>query len=135
MFPCSSADADTAISCLSTLFSLFGLPAYVHSDRGSAFMSANFQSYLLSLGVASICTTPYIPRSNSQCEQHNGLVWRTILLALRSKNLPVAQWKSVVGIAIHSVRSLISTSTNDTPHDRMFNFSGRASNGSSVPTW
>ena len=80
VFPCSSVDADTAISCLSTLFSLFGLPAYVHSDRGSAFMSTKFQSYLFSLGVASSRTTPYNPRGNSQWERYNGVVWKTIFL-------------------------------------------------------
>ena len=38
-FACSSVDAKTVISCLNRLFALFGMPAYIHSDRGTMFMS------------------------------------------------------------------------------------------------
>jgi len=51
-FPCSSVDAKTVISCLNGLFALFGMPAYIHSDRGTAFMSYALTSYLHRHGVA-----------------------------------------------------------------------------------
>ena len=38
---------------------MFGMPAYIHSDRGSAFMSAEFKRYLLDKGIASSRTTSY----------------------------------------------------------------------------
>jgi len=41
-FPYSSVDAKTVISCLNRLFALFGMPAYIHSDKGTAFMSHAF---------------------------------------------------------------------------------------------
>jgi len=31
VFPCSSLDAKTVISCLNRLFAVFGMPAYIHS--------------------------------------------------------------------------------------------------------
>jgi len=37
--PSSSVDAKTVISCLNRLFALFGMPAYIHSDRDTAVMS------------------------------------------------------------------------------------------------
>ena len=51
-FPWSSVDAKTVISCLHGLFALFGLPAYINSDRGTAFMSHALTSYLHRHGVA-----------------------------------------------------------------------------------
>jgi len=38
-FPCASVDCKTAIAHLDQLFALFGMPAYIHSDRAAAFMS------------------------------------------------------------------------------------------------
>jgi len=98
-------------------------------------MSTKLQSYLLNLGVATSRTTPYNPKGNAQCERFNGIIWKSIMLALRSKCLPVEHWEKVVSTALHSIRSLISTSTNETPHERLFNFSRKASNGNSLPSW
>lgn len=39
VFPCSSMTESTVVKCLSHLFSIFGMPAYIHSIRGTAFMS------------------------------------------------------------------------------------------------
>ena len=35
VFPCKDVSTQSVIRCLCELFSLFGMPAYVHSDRGS----------------------------------------------------------------------------------------------------
>ena len=35
VFPCPDVSTTTVIKCLTTLFSIFGMPAYVHSDRGT----------------------------------------------------------------------------------------------------
>ena len=37
--------------------------------------------------------------------------------------------------ALHSIRSLLCTATNATPHERMFKFQRRSSSGHSVPSW
>ena len=37
--------------------------------------------------------------------------------------------------ALHSIRSLLCTATNITPHERMFHHSRRATSGSSIPSW
>ena len=37
-FPCSDMTASTIIKCFCQLFSLFGMPSYIHSDRGSSFV-------------------------------------------------------------------------------------------------
>ncbi|XP_071173903.1 uncharacterized protein [Mytilus edulis] len=125
----------TVIQCLRQLFALFGMPAYIHSDRGQSFMSAELKTFLQSHGVATSRTTPYSPQSNGQCERYNGIIWKAVTLALESLGLKETQWESVLPDALHSVRSLLCTSINCTPHERFFNFTRRSSSGQSIPSW
>ena len=70
VFPCSDISTSTVIKCLTTLFSLFGMPAFVHSDRGASFMSHELEAFLREKGVA----TSRIPAGNGQVERYNGIV-------------------------------------------------------------
>lgn len=134
-FPCSDVSSSTVIHHLVSLFSMFGLPSYVHSDRGAAFMSRELKDFLHSRGVATSRTTAYNPCGNGQVERYNGIIWQTISLALTSRELPITHWEDVLCDSLHCVRSLLSTATNQTPHERMFGFQRRSSTGNSLPTW
>ena len=134
-FPCSDVSSATVISCLCQLFSIFGMPAYIHSDRGASFMSTELRQFLLDKGVAASHTTAYNPQGNGQIERLNRTLWKTVCLALKSKNLPPTHWEVVLTDALHSIRSLLCTAINCTPHERMFQYSRRSTNGLSLPTW
>ena len=56
-FPCSDLTAATVIKCLCSLFSVFGMPAYIHSDRGAAFMFDQLKQFLHKRGIATCRTT------------------------------------------------------------------------------
>ena len=135
MFPCADMTTSTVISCLCQLFVLFGMPAYIHSDRGSSFMSRELREFLTSKGIATSRTTSYNPQGNGQTERYNGIIWKAITMALKSRELPTKCWQIVLPDALHSIRSLLSTATNVTPHERLFNFARRSSTGGSLPTW
>ena len=134
-FPTKNMDSNTVIECLHSLFSLFGAPAYVHSDRGQSFMSHGLRQYLHGNGIATSHTTPYNPTGNGQVERYNAIVWKTILLALKSQNMDVKSWENVLPSALHSIRSLLSTATNTTPHERFLNHPRRSMYGASMPSW
>lgn len=134
-FACSDMSSSTVIKCFNQLFSIFGMPAYIHSDRGAAFMSDELQRFLHDRGVATSRTTPYNPRGNGQVERLNGTLWKAITLALRAQQLNISQWECVLLDALHSVRSLLCTATNETPHERLFNFNRKSTTGISLPTW
>ena len=85
-FPCRSTDAKTVIECLNKIFVMFGMCAYIHSDRGPAFVSNELVSYLNSRGIACSKTSAYNPRGNGQCERYNGIIWSSVKLALKSRN-------------------------------------------------
>ena len=98
--PCSSVDAKTVISYLNGLFALFGMPAYIHSGRGTAFMSHALTSYVHSHGVACSKTSVYNAHGNGQCERYNGIIWSAVRLALTSRKLAVMQWECVLFSAL-----------------------------------
>ena len=101
----------------------------------ASFMSQAVKNFFHEKGIATSRSTPYHPTGNSQCERYVGVVWKTVSLALESKNLHVNCWEFVLPDALHSIRSLLCTSTNSTPHERLFSFPRRSSTGSSIPTW
>lgn len=134
-FPCKDLHTDTVKRCLTELFSLFGPPGYVHSDRGASFKSDSMKSFLVAHGIGSSFTTPYNPRGNGQCERYNGIIWQTVKLALASKGLDTSHWEIVLPDALHSIRSLLCTVTNETPHERFLSFTRRTPAGANLPTW
>ena len=48
--------------------------------------------------------------------------------------MPVDLWEAVLPDALHSIRSLLCTSTNATPHE-LFRFDRRSPNGKSLAAW
>lgn len=55
----------------------------------------------------------------------SGVLWNTITQALRLRNLPLPQWEIILLYALHSVRPLLCTSTNNVPHERLLNLQRR----------
>ena len=53
---------------------------------------------------------------------------------MKSRQLPLTLWEDTLSNALHSVRSLC-TSTNCTPHETMFHHARRSVNGTSIPSW
>ena len=135
VFPCPDVTAKTVVSCFMDLFSLIGCPASVHSDRGAQFLSTEVTQFLQNNGVALTHSSPYHPIGNGQCERYNGIIWKAIQLCLRSRKLSDSYWESSLNFALHAVRSLLCTSTNETPHDRFFSFPRRSATGYSFPNW
>ena len=60
IFPCANTTTATVIKCFCGLFSMFGMPAYIHSDRGAAFMSTELRNFLHQKEIATSRTTPLI---------------------------------------------------------------------------
>ena len=73
-FPCKDMSAETVINSFVQLFSLFGMPSYVHSDRGSSFISQAVRSFLNDRGISVSRSTPYNPTGNGQVERYNGII-------------------------------------------------------------
>ena len=105
-FPCSNMHTSMVIKCLDKLFVLTDPSGNIH-----------WQRYLLCI------------------KMYSGIIWKAIKFALKLNSLNDSHWESVLPDALHSIKSLLSTVTNSTPHERFFNFKRRSSFGTSLPTW
>ena len=86
-------------------------------------------------GIATSKSTPNHPTGNSQVERYIAVIWKSVRLALKPYNLPLSCWENVLQNALHSVRSLLNTTTNATPHKLFFSFTRRSPSGTSLPAW
>ena len=111
---------------LQSIFTSFGPPNEVHSDRGGAFVSKNFVEFLTLWGVRVSKTTSYHPQGNAQCERYNGVIWRTIQSRLLQAQLSKAAWDDEVGLVLANIRIQVCEATGMTPHERLFNFRRRS---------
>ena len=95
------------ISCLSSLFYLFGPPQNVHSDRGTQFESERFFDFLHSFGVTKSRTTSYHPQGNGEVERMHGTLWKAVTLRLHQARLPMEAWERQLNPALKNLRSLV----------------------------
>ena len=109
--------------------------SYIHSDRGTGFVSSEIKSFLRNKGISTSRITPYNPSGNGQVERYNGVIWKTISLCLKSRGLQLNKWEDVLEDALHSLRTLLWTATNCTPHERLFNYPRKSGSRQSVPSW
>ena len=134
-YACRDMTSGTIIHCLNHLFSIFGMPDMAHNDRGTDFLSEETRNFLFSKGIATSKTSRYNPQCNGQVEKLNGTLWKAIQVTLHSRKLKHSDWESVLPDALHSIRSLLCTATNQTPHERMFNFQRKSTSGRGIPSW
>ena len=73
-FPGADVAAETVMKHLINLFSVFGNPSFVHSDRGTTFMSEELKGFLHSRIIATSRTTAFNPQGNRQVERYNGII-------------------------------------------------------------
>ena len=134
-YPCSDIESSTVIRCLTDLFAVFGTPGSIHSDNGPSLISSELTGFFINHGIAFSNSSRYNPQSNGQVERYNGVIWKSIELALYSEKLDNTLWEHVLPVVLHSLRTLLCTATNQTPHERLFSFNRRSATGSSLPSW
>ena len=120
-------------ACFSQLFAIFGSPVFIHSDRGSQFISAEFEEFCQSRSISHSRTTPYNPKGNGQTERFNSVHWKGVTCLLHYRRLGTGTWNSVLLEALFAMRSLLCTAINDTPHKKFFSFVRRESRGINLP--
>ena len=74
-------NAHNIIKCLETMFATRGLPYNVRSDNGPPFVAAEFEGFLVYLGIHHTKGVPYWPQSNGEAERFNETVMKTIKVA------------------------------------------------------
>ena len=133
-FPCCNIKAKT-VKCLTQLFLLFGLCLSICSNRGSAFMSKEFNAFLQGKSITYSWMSVYNLHGNGQCEKYNDIIWSGVKLALKLQNWPLSKWDVVLIDVLHSICFLLCTATKMTPHKQFLKFNSRSTLRTFVPSW
>ena len=112
--------SSVVMQCLEKLFVFCGTPSFVHTDNATAFASIEFKIYLMKRGIASSKSNIHHPAGNGQADKTVGTVSRTVHLALKTCQMPISHYETVLDDVLHSIRSLLCVATNCTPHERFF---------------
>ena len=119
-FPTRGMTSEIAIDCLTKVFTDFGRPDFIHSDRGASFMSESFENWARLQGICLSRSSAYHPQGNGQVERYNGIIWKAVQCLLDNADFSANQWPIALPQALRAIRILLNTATGCTPHERMF---------------
>ena len=79
LIPLKSQEAtDIAWALYTHIFTRYGAPTSLISDRGANFLAKVVQAFCNLFNVARYMTTPYHPQCNAQCERLNSVIQQTL---------------------------------------------------------
>ena len=125
IFPTKSMEAATVIEKFAEIFSMYGYPDAILSDRGANFESETFQTFCKNRHIKKLRTTSYHPEGNGLCERFNRTIKQLIFSLLTSRGLSRNQWPKVLNEAAHSYRFSLHSTTNFRPIDLFVGFRAR----------
>ena len=114
--PLHRIDAPTICQELLTIFSRYGLPEQILSDRGSNFLARVTQELLRKLDIAHLKTSPYHPQSNGMLERFHS----TLKQMLRKTCLEIREWDTWISYLLFAYRETPHSTTGFSPFELMF---------------
>lgn len=118
-----STKVKPVIRALQTAMCIFGVPARIISDRGTAFTSKTFRIFCESYAIKHILNAVASPRSNGQCERYNGTIVN--MLATTSVEDKGDTWDLHVKNIQSALNTSFNKSINTTPVQALFGYQTR----------
>ena len=125
------------LGCYSLLYFGYFLPKNICLGKNSTKTEIGVLNRYTQLATQFFWVNPIhlFLQCNGQCARYNKIICTAVRIALKSHNLDTRQWELVLPDALHSIRSLLCTVTNQTPNERLFNYRWKSPFATSVPTW
>ncbi|KAH8405575.1 hypothetical protein KR215_003217 [Drosophila sulfurigaster] len=117
LYPTKTTSSEEVLQKLRNWSDVFGNPCRIISDRGSAFTSAAFESYVKENGIEHIWSTTGVPRGNGQVERVN----RSILAIISKLSADKPdKWFKFVPKVQRVINGTTHKSTKRSPCELMF---------------
>lgn len=114
LYPVKSTSSHDAIQKLRQQQAVFGNPARIISDRGTAFTSKEFKDFCENENIEHVTITTGVPRGNGQIERlHATIIPVLSKLCLEEPN----KWFKYVDAVQRTINSTVSRSTKRTPFE------------------
>ncbi|XP_073942510.1 cactin, spliceosome C complex subunit [Choristoneura fumiferana] len=116
--PLRNLKSKLTIRALEDIFTTFGYPSRLISDRGTSFTSKEFKKYCDQSKIKHILNAVCTPRANGQVERYN----RTILdtLTAYSDKLGERNWDTVLGQLQWGLNNTLNKGIGRAPSEAMF---------------
>lgn len=116
--PLRNLKSTLTIRALSDVFSTFGYPSRIISDRGTCFTSKEFEDFCTNSKIKHILNAVASPRANGQVERYN----RTVLGALCSyaDKVGEAKWDQELGRVQWGLNNTLNKGTGKSPSEALF---------------
>ena len=98
-------------------FSVFGVPAWIHSDQGWSFDNEIISHLCKMYGIRQSTTMPYNPRGNAMCKRFNRTLFG-LMRTLTKEQKP--NWPTYVPSLVYAYNSTPHASTGFQPYELMF---------------
>ena len=110
---------ETITKAFSEMFNMYSTPRRITTDRGTEFMSKDFQHFLRSLGVEHHPCASYYAAGDGLAEVNN----RKIVQIIRSKaNERSLDWDLFVGTSVKLINKSVNCITKYSPYYLVFGF-------------
>lgn len=96
------------------------MPKIFRSDRGTEYIAADLQNYLLKEGIKFQCTVGYSPQQNGVSERKNRTLMEAARTMLADSGLPKTLWAEAVNTANYVFNRLINKETKISPYEIIF---------------
>ncbi|GJU20304.1 reverse transcriptase domain-containing protein [Tanacetum coccineum] len=110
-------DARVVVKFLKSLFSRFGAPRAIISDRGTHFCNDKFAKVMSKYGVTHRLSTPYHPQTSGQVEVTNRGLKRILERTVRENR---ASWSDKLDDALWAFRTAYKTPIGCTPYKLVY---------------
>lgn len=119
--PSRTINSIETVNILRDVFSLFGYPKRVISDRNLAFTSRIFKEFSTQYQFRHSLNSIACPRANGQVERYN----RTLLDAMRTRVKDPNMWTECIPDVIWGINNTRNESVGYHPYELMFSVRGR----------
>ena len=115
--PMHTLSMNTAETLYRAIYTKFGIPEVIHSDRGQTFLSNVLKQVNELLSIKHTVTTPYRPQSNGTCERLNSTILSRIRTLLPNEK---SRWHLHLDSLMLAYNSTVHESTQTSPFYIMF---------------
>lgn len=119
--PTRTINSVETVTVLRDMFSLFGFPKKIISDRNLAFTSRVFKEFATNYNIRHTLNAIACPRANGQVERYN----RTLLDAMRTRTKDPNMWTECLPDVIWGINNTINESLGYHPFEVLFSYRTR----------
>ncbi len=122
--PMRSTDSAEDIYAIlfSQIWTRYGQPCRIVSDRDGRFLSKWWQNRLKSLGIKIAMSAPYHPQTDGLAESRVKAISAALRALMNAENAPQQNWPEYLGFAAWAANTTKSETTGATPAELLFGF-------------